>query len=598
MTESTRTPGSTGDGQAISTPDIEACVEMKQTCTHYFDVSISVTGLVRDQMDFVMPVWTPGSYLVREFARNVEEFSAADGSGNELAWTKVEKSRWRVLSRRASKTVVRYRLYAFEPSVRTSFLDDSRGFICGAGVFMYLDGYLHIPYRVKIDPFPGWSRISTGLDPVPGIPNTYLAPDFDTLIDCPIEVGHQKIMEFEARGVPHLIAVSGDGNFEADALRSDICRIVETAADIVGEIPYKHYTFLILLSSEGGGGLEHANSAALIVSRWTFKPEESYRRFLGLVAHEFFHVWNVKRIRPRELGPFDYTRENYTRLLWVSEGFTDYYSDLILRRAGLATPNQYLERLSKSIRDYQETPGRSVETPAEASFDAWIRFYRQDGHSQNASVSYYLKGALIALVLDLDIRHRTATARSLDDVLRLLYHRFYTGLRRGFTEEEFRSACEEIAGAHLVDIFEGYAYGTREIDFARYLGYAGLKFAEADEKEAPKAYLGVNVKSLDGKIVIVAIPRGTPGYDQGLNINDEIIAVDGYRSDLDSLQARLEEKTPGSRVDILISRAGKLRSLSVVLGRKETGLYRIVKAGEATPEQEKVFESWLRTPWR
>lgn len=582
------------------TPEIEIQVGMAQPWTHYFNVTISVCGAVRDELDFAMPVWTPGSYLVREYARNLEGFSAADGSGNSLAWTKVNKNTWRVRSKGAPKVIVRYRVYAFGPSVRNSFLDDSHGFISGASVFMYLDKCLFNPYRVKIDPDPRWQRISTGLDPVAGAPNTFLAPDYDTLVDCPIEIGNQKVLEFTVGGVPHGIAIYGEGNYEPDKLRADMQKIVEAAAGIIGEIPYKRYTFLVQLLAEGGGGLEHANSAALIVSRWTFKPEENYRRFLSLVSHEFFHLWNVKRIHPQELGPFDYSRENYTHMLWVSEGFTDYYGDLILRHAGLAAPDQYLDHLSKTIQDFQETPGRLVETPAEASFDAWIKFYRQDPHSPNASVSYYTKGALIGLVLDLEIRRRTGSSRSLDDLMRLLYSRFYKNLKRGFTEEEFRKACEEVAGGLLNEIFDGYAYGTKELDFAGYLGYAGLKFAEPkkDENEAPKGYLGANVKHVDGKIVISAIPTGTPAHAAGLNVDDEIIGLEGYRVSLDTLQARVEEKPPGTKVDILLSRAGKLLTISVTLGQKKTAEYKIVKMTNAAPDQEKIFESWLHTPWK
>ncbi len=572
---------------------------MEQPWTHYFDVTVSVTGVRREQLIFVMPVWTPGSYLVREFARNVEAFSACDGSGNALDWTKVDKSTWIVHSKGALQVVTRYRVYAFESSVRTSFLDDSHGFINGAGLFMYLDGYLHVPYRVKITPYAGWSRISTGLDPVPGTRGVFHARDFDTLVDCPFEIGTHTILEFECRGIPHHVALYGEGNYEPGRLRTDLQKIVEEAAGIIGEIPYEHYTLLIQLLAEGGGGLEHANSASVIVSRWAFKPEDSYRNVLSLVSHEVFHAWNGKRIRPKELGPFDYTRENYTRLLWVSEGFTDYYGDLILRRAGLATPDQYLEQISKSIQEYEETPGRLAESPADASFDAWIKFYRKDANSLNASVSYYLKGALIGLVLDLEIRHHSDCSRNLDDVMRLLYSRYYKKLKRGFTEAEFRDACEEVAHAPLERIFADYAYGTKEIDFPRYLGHAGLELVQSGngKKEAHKAYLGVHVRNVEGKAVITAIPKGSPAYGQGLNVNDEIIALDGYRADTDTLPARLEEKAPDAKVDIIVSRAGKLRNISVVLGRKQAPEYRIVKTKDPVPEQVRLYESWLRNPW-
>ncbi len=584
----------------VPLPAVRIQVRMTQPWTHYFAVTARVSGVVQEHLDFVMPVWTPGSYLVREYARNVEEFASEDGSGNTLDWRKTSKNSWRVESKGAAAVLIRYRVYAFERSVRASFLDDCHGFINGASVFMYLDGHLHIPYAVTIYPCAGWGAISTGLDSVPGEPATFLALDFDTLVDCPIEAGNQKVLDLEVRGLPHSVVLSGEGNYDPDRLRSDIRKIVETAAEIVGEIPYSHYTFLIQLTVEGDGGLEHANSASLIVSRWTFRPEESYRRFLGLVSHEFFHAWNVKRIRPGELGPFDYTRENYSRLLWFSEGFTDYYGDLILRRAGLITADQYLECLSKTVQSYYDAPGRALETPAQASFDAWIRFYRQDAHSPNATVSYYTKGALIALALDLKIRHHSINQRSLDDVMRLLYNRYYKDLKRGFNEEEFRAACEEVAGEQLDEILTDYAYGTRDIDFARYLDLAGLRLGEAtkDEEEAKGAYLGANVKMVDGRIMIVAIPRGSPAYDQGLSVDDEIIAVDGYRAGLDWLRAQLEERHPGTTIQLLVSRAGKLQTINVVLGVRKEPECRVERAKEATPAQEKLYESWLNAPSR
>jgi predicted metalloprotease with PDZ domain len=579
-------------------PEIVIRVGMSQPWTHYFDVAINISGAPEGELDFVMPVWTPGSYLVREFARNVQEFSSVDAAGRNLRWEKTNKNTWRVYAGDSSEVTVKYRVYAFELSVRTSFLDDSHAYINGASVFMYLEGFLERPYRVEIDPYPGWHRISTGLDPVSGESNAFLAPDFDTLVDSPIEIGNQEILSFDFRGTPHFIAIYGDGNCDLAKLRSDINRIVEAAADVFGEIPYRHYTFIVHLLDNASGGLEHMNSSSLQVSRWCFQPEESYRKFLALVAHEYFHVWNIKRIRPKGLGPFDYTRENYTRMLWVSEGFTNYYGNHLVLRSGLISADKYLETVSKTISSYQQTPGRLIESAAEASFDAWIKFYRRDEHSPNASISYYLKGELIGLLMDLEIRHRTATVKSLDDVMRLLYARFYQQCPRGFDEGEFRAACEEVAGGSLAEIFDDYVYGTTEIDFARYLLGAGLTLvAPRREDGPPKGYLGISTKASEGKILVTSVPTATPGYDHGINVRDEIIAADGYRVDLESLNARIEEKGPGAALEITISRLGKLRVLPVVLGRKKAE-YKITRIPGPTAEQKALYQSWLGTPWQ
>jgi predicted metalloprotease with PDZ domain len=579
---------------------VQARLSMPEPWTHYYQVEMIVESASGGEMDFTMPAWTPGSYMIREFARNVQEFSAADSSGRTLSWEKVNKSTWRVRCEGAADVIIKYRVYAFEPSVRTSFLDDSHGYINGASVFFYISDCLKVPYYIAIFPYPGWTHISTSLEAVEGLENTFLAQEYDVLVDSPIEIGCQKVLEFEAKGVPHFISIYGEGNHSPERIRDDLKKIVETAAEIVGEIPYKTYTFLLQLLKEGSGGLEHAASTTLQVSRWSFQPEENYRKFLRLAAHEYFHVWNVKRIRPRELGPFDYTKENYTRLLWVSEGFTDYYEGVILRRAALISPENFLEHLAKKIADFRDTPGRLVESVADASFDAWIKQYRQDAHTPNATVSYYLKGHLIGLVLDLEIRKRTGSRKNLDDVMRLLYRKCCQEDSRGFSEEEFRVVCAETAGSFLDELLDGYAYGTEDMDFAPYLAYAGLQFTPTSPPKASpaKGYLGISLQNLDGRPVIMGISAGTPAYEQGLNVNDEILGLDGFRVNMETIQSRMDYKTPGARIDLLVARGDRLRTISVRLGEKPANEFEIEKMQDALPEQKATYESWLCAPWK
>jgi predicted metalloprotease with PDZ domain len=578
-------------------PEIEFLLQMPQPWTHYFEVTMTLRGIGSEVVDLVMPVWTPGSYLVREFARNVEGFTATGKSGVPLAWCKTSKNRWRISSKSAVLRVA-YRVYAFERSVRTSFLDRSHATVNGSGLFMYVDGRQRRAHRLRIEPFPGWTNISTALKPADGEGRVYLAPDYDTLVDSPIEIGNQQIMEFSVREVPHRVSISGEGNFDTAALCADLQKVVECAVEIMGDIPYPQYAFLISLASEGNGGLEHANSMLMQVNRWTFKPRDRYKHFLELAAHEFFHVWNVKRIRPEGLGPFDYGQENYTRLLWVAEGFTDYYAGQILRRAGFLTPDEYLDAISKNIKELQETPGRRHESLAEASFEAWIRLYRKDENFSNRSVSYYLKGGLVGLLLDLEIRNRSGR-KSLDDVMRLLYAEYYRKRGRGFTEDEFRAACEKIAGDPLDRIFEDYCYGTGELDFSTYLGYAGLGFKEP-AKDAPgqdKGYLGISAKTVDGRVYIAGVTRETPAFTQGLNVNDEIIAINGFRVDQELLTARIGEASPGEVLEFLVSRDGRLLSLPITLGKQEAREYRIERLADPTPKQKRICETWLRADW-
>jgi len=276
---------------------------------------------------------------------------------------------------------------------------------------------------VRVQPFGNW-KVATGLPAVAGQPDTFRAENFDVLYDSPFLVANFRVLSFEVRGVPHRVVIDGEGNYDPERVRRDVRKIVETAAAMMGDLPYRDYTFLLMLHPTASGGLEHLNSTALIWRRFNFRPETSYHDFLSLVAHEYFHLWNVKRIRPDALGPFDYTAENYTRLLWVAEGVTSYYDNLLVRRAGLMSDRDYLRSLASTIRTIQNTPGRLEQSVEEASFDAWIEYYRPDENTINSAVSYYDKGALVALLLDLEIRRRTSGAKSLDDVMRLLYNEF------------------------------------------------------------------------------------------------------------------------------------------------------------------------------
>ncbi len=588
----------TPDETSLRVPDIKIRVSMPQPWTHCFGVRITVSGQAGDLAWLRMPVWTPGSYMVREYSRNVHDFSAHGDSGAVLAWEKTDKCTWLVHTQGENRWFVEYRVYAFELTVRTCFLDDSHGYINGAGLFMYLDGFQENRHQLEIVPYEGWTVISTGLEKCPGEDLIFSASDFDTLIDCPIEIGNQEVLDFEVQQRPHHIAVYGGGEFDRERLKTDFKKIVETCADLMGDIPYAHYTFLIHLISDGRGGLEHANSVSLQASRWFHQTPESYNRFLDLVAHEFFHLWNIKRLRPVELGPFDYLKENYTRQLWVSEGFTDYYSSRIMRRAGFLSPDGYLTELSKSIRELQETPGRSVQSAAESSFDAWIKFYRPDANSPNETISYYLKGSLIALVLDLEIRNRSLD-HSLDDVMRRLYLEYYREKGRGFTEEEFRSVCEWAAGGPLDEIFDQYAYGTQEIDFARYLGYAGLKFADTAEARSngQAGHLGASIRTVEGRVCIHGITAGGPAWIQGLNIQDEILAVNGYRASQEFISSYLPGQPPGTELQFLVSRDGRLRTFVIRLGEKKENEFKIERIQEPSAQQRLLYESWIFAPW-
>ncbi|HWS86343.1 MAG TPA: PDZ domain-containing protein [Pyrinomonadaceae bacterium] len=582
-------------------PEISYTVSMPRPHTHLFDVEARVRyrASAPAALDLLMPVWTPGSYLVREFERHVQGFEARDGGGRALNWAKTNKNTWRVEAAGAREVRVRYSVYANELGVRTSELNDRRAFWNNANLLMYPDGLLGAPSTLKVEPFGGW-KIATGLPAVPGAPNTFRAEDFDVLYDSPFLAGNFKTLTFDVRGVPHRLVIDGEGNYDPERLRSDSQRIIETAAEMMGGLPYRDYTILLLLAAARGGGLEHLNSTALILPRFGFGTEEGRRAFDTLVAHEVFHVWNVKLIRPDALGPFDYTRENYTRLLWVAEGVTNYYETLLVRRAGLMPDRQFLQLMAQEIQKLQQTPGRLKQSLEEASFDAWIEYYRPDENTVNTNVSYYDKGAIVSMLLDLEIRRRSNGARSLDDVMRSLYNDF-SRRNRNYTPEDFQRAAEQAAGASLEEFFRRYVRGREELDYNASLAWAGLRLDTSSDpgaRPAPiVADLGAALEEKDGRLSVKNVPAGTAAYEQGLSAADQIVAVDGYRATLASLNERLSEKRPGERLALTVFRDDELRTLDIKLGSRAAATYRIVPDASATEQQKRNYQAWLGAPF-
>ena len=581
-------------------PDIAFTVSMLKPHTHMLDVEVRIKrqpGVEAPQTELlVMPVWTPGSYLVREFERHVQDFAAVDANGAALQWEKVNKDSWRVATNGSRDWRATYRVYANELSVRTSQLNSDHAFWNNAALLMYLDGFLKAPSTLQILAPQPW-KVATGLPPAPGPKNTFRAENFDILYDSPVEVSSFKTLSFDVKGIPHRIVIDGEGNYDPDRMRRDVQKIVETSVELMGgEIPYKDYTFILHLRADTGGGLEHLNSTALGFRRFSFKPESGYRSFLGLVSHEFFHLWNVKRIRPDALGPFDYTKENYTKLLWVAEGITSYYQSLILRRAGLITDKEFLTDAAKSFQDLQKVPGRKVMSAEEASFDTWIKLYRPDENSVNSQVDYYDKGAILGLLLDLEIRKLSKSTKSLDDVMRYLYNEFYKK-DRNYTPADFQKASELMAGASLEDFFARYVRGREELDYNASLLVAGLRLDKAGatgtQKPVEKAYFGADLVQNGDRLMVSRVYAGSPAYEQGLNTGDEIVALDNRRATKEFFDARIAEKKPGDLANLTIFRFDDLSSLPMKLGGWIDAPYRIVTVDNPTIEQRQIYQSWL-----
>lgn len=590
---------------------------------HYVEVETRVTTGGSETVELGMAVWTPGSYLVREFARHVEDFRAAAPDGHPLAWGKSAKNRWRVEAGGAGEVVVSYRLYCREMTVRTNWVDRSFALLNGAPTFMApvgADGELEIgrPHVVDVVAPPRWQRVISALPRVSpeargsgddggGAPEARLhrfrAESFDQLVDSPLYLGNGAVHRFEVNGAEHLLVNEGEAAEESvwDGPRSaaDVERIVRAHLDLWRVRPYRRYVFFNLLT-ESRGGLEHKDSTVMMASRWATRNGESYRKWLGLVSHEFFHTWNVKRLRPRALGPFDYEEEVHTESLWIAEGVTSYYDDLLLHRAGLLSREQYLEALSERIEKLQTTPGRLVQRLVDASYDAWIKQYRQDENTVNTAVSYYLKGQMVAWLLDVEIRRRTGDRHSLDDVLRRAWG-LYAG-ERGYAHGELLALASEVAGEDLSAFFHHTLETTEELDYGPALEWLGLRFAgtaqgegeRKDEEEAPSAWLGAETEVRDGRLVITEVRRGTPAFAAGLNVEDEILAFGEYRVPPGELGERLDRYRPGEKVSVLLARREELLRLPVTFGEEPAeDRWKLQPDPEASAEQEAHRARWL-----
>ncbi|WP_245319093.1 M61 family metallopeptidase [Hymenobacter elongatus] len=577
-------------GVALAAPTLRYTLSMPAPQTHYFEVEMALGGFSKQYTDVKMPVWAPGSYLVREFAKNVEGFTAKAGS-EVLRTEKITKNTWRVFHPKAKDFTVRYRVYAFELSVRTSFIDAAHGYLNGTSVFMFPADGQQLPSTLTVQPAPGWNQVSTSLKPT-GTPFTFSSASYDELADSPIEIGTQKVLTFEANGTPHTVAMFGNPKYDEARLLTDLKWVCEEAHRVVGQNPLDRYLFIIHNIDRGTGGLEHLFSTTLSVSRNAYSTESGYKGFLGLVAHEYFHLWNVKRIRPVALGPFNYDAENYTHMLWVSEGGTEYFSNLIVQRAGFVTPEGYLADLSNGIGRVENTPGNKQQAASESSFDAWIKYYRPNENSQNTGISYYDKGEVIGAVLDLMIINETKGQKSLDDVMRYLYDRYYKQLGRGFTDDEYQDAVAKVAGRRFDDFFRKNVYGTEILPYATALGYAGLTLTNTPF--TTDAALGASVSTTGGKFTVANVLRDGSAWQGGLSVSDEILALNGARV-TDDPNKLLAGQPVGTPVTLLVSRDGQMKEVTFPLMAGSTQRYRIEKLPNATAQQQAVFAKWLRT---
>ncbi len=502
-----------------------------------------------------------------------------------LPWRKISKNHWQIVTAGISELTVHYRVFANELSVRTNHLDATHGYFNGAALFLRILDYDRQPIQVTIHPpYPEW-QITTGLPTVTTGTNIFLADSFDTLVDSPFEIGCHQLHHFQVLGKLHELAIWGQGNLDPQRMITDIQKIIQVEAQIFGGLPYERYVFLLHLLNQAYGGLEHKNSCSLIYQRFGFRTTDKYDRFLQLVAHEFFHLWNVKRIRPQGLDIFDYDQENYTSSLWFCEGTTSYYDLLIPLRAGIYDAKSYLHHLSKEITRYETTPGRKVQSLSESSFDAWIKLYRPDANSPNSQISYYLKGEMISLLLDLLIRGIHHNQRSLDDVLLKMWQQFGKA-EIGYTPEQLQTVIASVAEIDLTDFWQRYLHTTEDLPFNQYLEPFGLHLVSEQDEEP---YLGVKINTENGREIIKFVETDSPAQIAGIDAGDELLAINGIKIAPSQLSDRLKDYQPDDTIQITVFHQDELRNYSVTLTTPRILRYHIKRVEHPANNSKRIL---------
>jgi len=469
-------------------PVFKYTISLPESSSHIYHVELNTSGWDRDTVEFKMPNWMPGYYQIMDYAKSVENILAKDDKGNDISVENLNENTWVMKGTRNKSILIAYDIKTDRKFVANSFVDESHAYIVPENSFLYVDGLLQIPVSVKVEMNKRWKDIATGLESVAGNPNEFMAADFDILYDSPLLIGNlEELPSFNINGIEHRFIAYEIGDFDKVLFMANLKKVVETAINIIGDIPYKQYSFIGI--GPGRGGIEHLNNTVVSFNGNGLKTPETMNSMMKFLAHEYFHHYNVKRIRPYELGPFNYDQENRTNLLWVSEGLSVYYEYLIVKRAGLVDAHTLFSDLEVDINALENNPGRFYQSLSQASYNTWEEGpFGTQGEDVNKSISYYQKGPVVGLLLDFAIRNATQNKRSLDDVMRLLYWKYYKNDHRGFTDAEFQQACEMIAGKSLVPIFE-YVYTTKELDYNTYLNFAGLSLDLNSNPQQEKKYI-------------------------------------------------------------------------------------------------------------
>lgn len=464
--------------QKLTSPKFEYTVSVTDPNAHTYHVMLELLDWPSDSVTLHLPNWMPGYYQMMDYYKGVRNFKVQSGQSLDDS----QPATWTLHGVKGEKIQLTYDIFTDRTFVANSYVDEDRAYMVPVNSFLYVDGYLEVPITVTVEKSNGWTDVVTGLELVgeDSQKAVYRADEVDTFMDSPILMGNlKKLPDFEVNGTNHRFWGYKMGDFDEEKLMGDLKSVIQVASDIIGNIPYDEYTFIGI--GPGRGGIEHLNSSTVSFDGESLKSPEGYLRMVNFLSHEYFHHYNVKRIRPFELGPFDYQNGSKTTQLWISEGLTSYYADLMVRRAGISTEAQFLHGIAAGITQFENNPGKNYQSLIESSFETWHEGpFGKSGTDPDKSISYYVKGPIVGLLMDFGIRQATKNEKSLDDVMRLLYNEYYLKKKRGFTDAEFRNACVSIAGTPLTELFQ-YVYTPKPLDYEKYLGYAGLQLTKKQE---------------------------------------------------------------------------------------------------------------------
>lgn len=574
---------------AQDTPPIAYHLSWDQPNSHYVHVRMDIAA-PGDEVDVRISAWRPGRYILQNYAKDIIDFEAADQTGAALPFRKTDKGTWRIQAGDAETVVVRYKSYARQLDAGASYLDETEAYINPITLLTYVPGKELLPVSLTLDKPDGW-RVATPLD-FDAARGAYLVENYHELVDSPLIISPDfETLSFEHGGARFEIVFQGAGTYDADKVIDDVRKIVAAQIEIMQDVPFDRYVFLYhLLQRPMGHGVEHKNSTSIVIGPANFDNPGFYRGFLGVTSHEFFHVWNVERIRPEALYHPDYSKENYTGTMWIHEGVTSYYSGLSMVRAGLTDADQYLRSMARTFRFYDDDYARKVTSPAMTSWDSWTK----TGEAPpNTYYSFYTAGNVLGFLLDLEVRGRTNNEKSLDDVFQYL-NRTYAQQDRGVPEDGFEKALETVTGTSFQPFFDAYVYGTEDIDYNAYLKQAGLRLVKSEDSSRPAVRLGINFSNDSDEVVISSLRPDAPAYEAGLDIDDVLVALDGKEVTRQNLTTLLHAYQPGDTATLTYTRRGERREVRLTFGGGGNVQYEIQPVDNPTALQDAIRTDWLK----